>query len=381
MTAAALIRFGALLAGRRDIERTLADHFEPHGFVEATLAAASDLGVALDAAVVGSALARSGQSPVDDRWPGGDWLPTKIDVETDTVEWTNFGTARLSEPFFEDSTRRARARPFNRLFGRRTSLGDLAGQDRAALRVPDGLIFHMSRCGSTLAAQMLAAASDNIVVSEASPIDEVVQIARAGHITSGQHTALLRAVVGVLGRRRFDERGRYVVKLDSWHSLALPLFRAAFPDTPWVFLYRDPGEVLVSHRRQPGMQTVPGLFDDIYGLRDGHLLRQPEYAARALGAICSAAAVHVGQGGGIAIDYNTLPSAFETRLLPHFGIAPSATQLAQMRESTLVHSKSRQSWSGNDQDEKRNEVDEPVQQLCMVWIDGPIARLRGEGYR
>ena len=37
----------------------------------------------------------------------------------------------------------------------------------------------MSRCGSTLVSQMLAALPQNIVISEAAPIDAVVQLNRA----------------------------------------------------------------------------------------------------------------------------------------------------------------------------------------------------------
>jgi hypothetical protein len=117
---------------------------------------------------------------------------------------------------------------------------------------PDGLVFHMSRCGSTLVAQMFAALPDSMVVSEPPPLDDVLQISLLG----GADTAIaaLRAMSAAFGRRG----GRpFVLKLDAWHALALPLFRRAFPDTPWVFLYRDPVEVLVSHMRQRGSQMLP----------------------------------------------------------------------------------------------------------------------------
>ena len=34
-------------------------------------------------------------------------------------------------------------------------------------------------------------------------------------------------------------------------------FRAAFPQAPWLHLYRAPAEVMVSHARSRGMQMVP----------------------------------------------------------------------------------------------------------------------------
>ena len=38
---------------------------------------------------------------------------------------------------------------------------------------------------------------------------------------------------------------------DALPSKQLPLFRAAFPKTPWIFIYRDPVEVMVSLLRKP----------------------------------------------------------------------------------------------------------------------------------
>ena len=55
----------------------------------------------------------------------------------------------------------------------------------------------------------------------------------------------------------------YFVKFDSWNTLDLALIRRAFPDVPWIFLYRDPVEVIVSHMRQRGSQMIPGAFEKL----------------------------------------------------------------------------------------------------------------------
>src|SRR6185437_13521248 len=87
-------------------------------------------------------------------WPGADWLPVQVvDLGGQVfVDWLYFGARPLREPF-------------NRAFRYRLALADfLAGAAAAQSLKPSGLIFHMSRCGSTLAAQMLAAREDTIVV-------------------------------------------------------------------------------------------------------------------------------------------------------------------------------------------------------------------------
>lgn len=108
--------------------------------------------------------------------PPRQWLPVQVYAEGETllVEWLHFGFAPLAEPFFEQSVARARTLPANRLLRCATPLAALSALDGAP--PPDGLIFHMSHCGSTLVAQMIAALDRTVVVSEAPPLDLALQL-------------------------------------------------------------------------------------------------------------------------------------------------------------------------------------------------------------
>jgi len=78
------------------------------------------------------------------------------------------------------------------------------------------------------------------------------------------------------------------VKLDSWHTIALPLFRRAFPAVPWVFLYATPVEVMVSQLRMPGLQMLPeGIGPQLYGIERsyGGACTRKTIRARALAMI------------------------------------------------------------------------------------------------
>ena len=191
---------------------------------------------------------------------------------------------------------------------------------------------------STLAGRRCWAVCEaNIVVSRASPIDVVV---RSG-LPQADRLALLRAMVLALGQVRNPNEARYFVKLDSWHVRELPLFRAAFPTTPWVFVYREPTAVMVSHARRAGMQMVSDLVPPaFFGLEAGGQTWGEDYMAQVLGAMCEAAALAHADGGGLLVNYDELPQALWARILPHFGISSSDAELAIMAAASRFNAKS-----------------------------------------
>lgn len=238
------------------------------------------------------------------------------------VEWRWLDDVPFREPFFADTVQLALERPFTLLFPRETSVDEL----EPGLR-PDGFILHMSRCGSTLVTQMLAAVPQHLVLSEPQIVNDVLRAPASAE----ERVRRLQLVVGALGRpRRGDERA-YVLKLDPWATHDLPLLRHAFPDTPWLFLSRDPAEVLVSHRRQPGMHMWPTVVPpELFGLELASASAMPfeEYGALVLGAICRHALAYRDERA-LFLDYRELPGAFD-RVLDWFGIVCSAAARATM---------------------------------------------------
>ncbi len=270
-------------------------------------------------------------------WPPPGWLPYRVAREADgspAVDWADFGGAALDGGFFAEAVREALARPFNRLLRCRTGLEDFLRGPPEGLRAPDGFIFHMSRCGSTLVARMLGALPGAVVISEAEPIDAMLRILLGPAVPDDARAAALRAMVGALGRRSSD---RWFVKLTAWPALALPLFRRAFPGVPWLFLHRDPAEVIASQMimRAPELApafTPPGL----YGIEDGAAMPDEVYCAMALARVCEAA---LAADGGLFVDHSALPEAFFAAILPHFGIDPDEAPRRAMEEIARWHAK------------------------------------------
>jgi len=315
---------------------------DPALFIALVLTCARERGIDLDAEQIATAL-QGGQVPAavsagrGARLPPAGWLPARTRWHHGElqVDWAYIGSRPLREPFFEETIARYRNKPFNRLFRYSTPIGALADAQRERPHLsPTGFIFHMSRCGSTLVSQMLAASPRHIVVSEADPIDAVVQARRTRpDLTEDEHIAALRWMVGAFGQIRSGEERHFFIKLDSWHAFALPLFRQAFPATPWMFLYREPAEILVSQLRKRGMHMTPGLLGDSFGSESSRIAPTPEiYCAQILSRIGESVLRHYAPGSGLLVNYRELPGAVSTDVLSHFGVCCSADERAAMAE-------------------------------------------------
>ena len=348
-------------------------------FVAATFDIATAAGIALASATIAAAIQPNSfveQTATALQWPGPDWLPAAVVDGADErlVSWTHFAGAPLFESFFEDSLRRAARRPFNRLIRYLTPLDQLAASAPPGLREPNGLIYHLSRCGSTLAAQMLSALPDAQIVSEAPAIDAIVQLAHVRPDLPGAlRIDLLRAMISAYGRAR---SGVFALKLDSWHTLALPDFRAAFPNVPWVFLYRDPVEVLVSHMQVRGLQMVPGTMPRaLYGVADGHSMSAEDYCAHVLARVCDGMLKDDGTGG-LFVDYATLPDAVASAILPHFGIVPDAAATHAIDLAGHRNAKRRNDLFVDDRATKQDAASPEIRRVAKTHLAERFDALR-----
>jgi hypothetical protein len=284
------------------------------------------------------------------------------------VDWCYRGVARFREPFFDQTIGKCLADPFNRLFRYQTPLDALEEYAAAHPGIsPTGLIFHMSRCGSTLVAQMLAALPQTIVLSEADPIDAVLR----SHLqhpaaTDDQRILWLRWMVSALGQPWHGETA-YVIKFDSWNIIDLPLIQRAFPGVPCVFVYRDPIEVLVSHQRQRGRHMVPGLLEpELFDLdaASAQQMRLEEYGGHVLAHICRTGVRYARTGACRPINYQQLPDAVCEQLLDLFRIPYTLDDLARMRHVTQFHAKNPSFYFANDSAAKHHEATDLTRELA-----------------
>jgi hypothetical protein len=208
---------------------------------------------------------------------------------------------------------------------------------------PTGFIFHVSRCGSTLIAQMLAALERSVVISQAAPVDDVMQ-AGLSLPDLPRHVQIrwLRQVVAALGQRRTGAESLYFLKFDAWHIHHLPLIREAFPGVPWVFVHRDASAVVASQLRRPGLLGSPGAIDRrVLGLRleDITALTREQWCTRVIGDLFAAADAFRGDPSGLFIDHAQLPGAVWGPIASHFGVQLSEAELARMQQAAKAGGK------------------------------------------
>lgn len=116
---------------------------------------------------------------------------------------------------------------------------------------PDGLVFHVSRCGSTLFTKALSRSPRNIIINQGGPLQEGFWAAITDHWQhppeiNARNIRMLQNLVMLMARRRRPEYQRCFVKLISWNIIYLDLISAAFPAVPALYLYRDPVEVIAT---------------------------------------------------------------------------------------------------------------------------------------
>jgi len=98
-----------------------------------------------------------------------DWLPVDIDCRADVVRWMRVAENEFSEPFFNDTVAVLRART-PAVPEVETSVSTLKEVATGWPSVrPAGVIYHMSRCGSTLVANALKLSHNSLVLPEANP--------------------------------------------------------------------------------------------------------------------------------------------------------------------------------------------------------------------
>lgn len=192
------------------------------------------------------------------------WVPYKLTNEAgeDSCRWLYVGDQPFTAPFFDETISACRSLPENSAWVKAVSSLSILPEWGAGVEAvaPTAFIFHVSRCGSTLVSQLLCKQLANIVLSEVAFLDVLL---RQGKVQNDmeRYLPLLQAAIRLYGAKRQPDNRHLFIKTDSWHIMFYKELRQLYPNTPFVFLYRQPDEVLYSQQKKKGMHALPGILE------------------------------------------------------------------------------------------------------------------------
>lgn len=314
------------------------------------------------------------------------WLPVDAVVVDGRpgLWWMDMSDVSLTDPFFHQTVERVKAQ---------NNRGELFTEFDVLLQLekvldsvpPTGFIFHSSRCGSTLVANACRSITNSIVLSEANAIDKLVARfitdAPEGSVKESIYSVFLRGVVHALGQRRTGRERHLFVKFSCCSFAQIKRIKRIWPRVPWVFLYRDPVETIVSN-----LSSVPPWLVDtdrrvlasIIGASPAEVaeMRLEELCARTIGSFFSTAH-RVAGDNSMLVNYNQLSVPVISSVLKFFKVSPSADEMSAIESGSQVYSKE---VSGTrtfvaDADAKHQHASDLIREMADTWAIEPYRLL------
>ena len=314
---------------------------------------------------------------VQNRIPKG-WLPADLKTNSPSVTWMEFGSVPLAQPFFEDTVVKLRhgfppAKEMN------TDMeAILATANELSTVTPAGLIFHVSRCGSTLMSNALRLAENTIVVSEADPITKLFvpyapsTVAYPLDQWVPLRAKLLESLATIFAHYRTGRKERLIIKFTSWNIISWRVIRSIWPDVPCLVLTRDPIEVMISNLSSGWMKLKTYLLDSGEPVTQ---MDEVEYCARIIGKLCESG-VELCDDNCRVLDYEHINAATIRGVAGFFGTQlPDGDRLDRLLRVDAKDPRQRRSFK-EDRQQKQQSATESMRQAVRQWASEPYAQLR-----
>lgn len=274
------------------------------------------------------------------------WIPFRLFENSGAANcrWLYLGNDKITEPFFDDTIQKRSRLPNNSQLKRSVSSIEILPEWAQQVETisPTAIIFHISRCGSTLVSQLLGLQPANIVLSEVPFFDELL---RWGNKNNEIPVALplLKAAIDLYGAKRNEISSQLFIKADSWHVHFYKQFRKLYPQTPFILLYRKPDEVIRSQQKIRGMQSIPGLLEaEIFGFNKNEILQLSldEYMAGVLETYLQAF-IKILNADKLAlpVNYNEGGFVIVKKIAAFAGLSISEKDLEKMKQRSHFHGK------------------------------------------
>ena len=308
------------------------------------------------------------------------WMPVDAVVVEGRpgLSWMNMEGVDLTEPFFQQTIDRLRSEYPERR-ERFTEFDALVKLENVFDSVsPTGFVFHSSRCGSTLLANACRAIEGAIVLSEPPVVDKLIARFITDVDVEGTkeklYSIFLRGVVKALGQRRTGREQHLFVKFACSSVSQIDRIQRLWPNVPWVFMYRDPVETIVSNVRNvpTWLQDDHRVLAALTGASIGEVANMniEERCARSIAGFY-AAAQRVANDRVLLLNYNQLSPAEISNVLQFFGVKPVAAEMENIARRSQSYSKSTvgERVFTADTDAKQRAASALVHEVAARWAN------------
>mmetsp|Transcript_1417 Transcript_1417/g.3943 ORF Transcript_1417/g.3943 Transcript_1417/m.3943 type:complete len:514 (-) Transcript_1417:162-1703(-) len=344
--------------------------------------------------------------------------PSEVPMFRDLMTQSELCDETMTTVDLWDMTRKASAHDASHANGAAATAGKEEDDSHAtiSLKQPTGVVFHQSRCGSTLTSNLMVTSqkspdipdySESRVWSESRPpIDALRACVDAHRCDDGKHAQLIQDVFYMMGRKKvaasnaMSSNHRYYVKFQSISTQHIAAFTKAMPDVPWVFVYRDSIEVMQSYWRgvKSARAQVKCASHQAMGRQSKWTLQvvksaqraspsdltKQEYCAAHLAGLAESALTEyeraASKGKGRFVNYNQLPDIMWDSVLPnHFHVPKDEINISAMQRMSQSYSKARgrtavTAWKG-DSERKRETATQEVRLAVQTFMAPRLARM------
>ena len=232
------------------------------------------------------------------------WSYETSETHLDRIAWMDCTGVSFSEPFFLQTISRVRSQKSRNDVICTNSSAITNRMDSSFDYQPAGLIFHISRCGSTAVANCIKHCDDTQVVSEYWPLTQyhwhrvLTRKNFSLKIEPDLDALAVKAAAWSLARCRLGTNENLVLKLTSSSLHSLTEINRIWPNVPRLLVVRHPLDVAISSLRGGGWVDLKKNT-----LRSSHLtgatssdeedtvsMSDEEYVARVLGKYLDIAA-------------------------------------------------------------------------------------------
>ena len=312
------------------------------------------------------------------------WLPVDAVVVDGRpgLWWMEMRDVSLDEPFFQQTVDRAKQDKRGELF---TEFDVLLQFEKTLESVPPtGFIFHSSRCGSTLVANACRSIANSIVLSEAPAIDKLIARFFTDLNKESLYSVFLRGAVHALAQRRTGNEQNLFIKFACTSFAQIERIVRIWPHVPWIFLYRDPVETVVSNVNDPPTWLLDEdwrVLASIIGVSPNEVaaMSLEERCARSIGSFY-ARAVALANDNSMLLNYNQLSIS---SVLEFFKVSPSPQELEAIARTRGIYSKE---VSGTrpfvpDANAKQKLASDLILKATEAWSNEPYQRLEQKRLR